>query len=285
MKRIYFFLIIVLSLFSCEDVIEVDAPSEPPRLTVDALIRLDTSVAVTTATIKVGLSSSFFDSNDVADVDQMIIQNLDYEPTSPLDQNFIIFRETEPGVFQGSKNTSFFTSGNLFLNIEYGEERYLASTRFVPSVPIDDLEQGDGTLFTGDETEIKVSFTDNADRDDFYLFDFDFDEYLVTEDEFYQGQTFEFSYFYDDGIEAGRTLEISILGVDEPFYNYMNQLIVQSGGDQGPFQTPAATVRGNIINVTDIDNMEVFDNVGENDNFALGYFAVVQEFKETITIE
>ncbi len=285
MKRIYYFLILTISFFSCEDVIEVDAPSEPQRLTVDAVLRLDTSQAVTTAIIKVGLSSSFFDSNDVAEVDQIIIQNLDYEPSSPLDQNFIIFSETEPGIFQGSKSTSFFTSGTLFLNINYGEERYFASTAFVPSVPIDSLEQGDGTLFTGDETEVVVSFSDTPDRDDFYLFDFDFNEYLVTEDEFYQGQTFEFSYFYDDGIEAGRTLEISILGVDESFYNYMNQLIVQSGGDQGPFQTPAATVRGNIINVTDIDNMEVFDNVEQNDNFALGYFAIVQEFKESITIE
>lgn len=285
MKRIYYFLIVSISFFACEDVIEVDAPSEPPRLTVDAVIRLDTSQAITTAIIKIGLSSSFFESNDVAEVDQLHIQNLDYEGTGPLDQNFIIFTEVEPGIYQGSKNTSFFTSGELFLSIDYNEESYFASTAFVPAVPIDRLEQGDGTLFTGDETEIIVSFSDDPNRDDFYLFDFDFNEYLVTEDEFYQGQTFEFSYFYDDGIEAGRTLEISILGVDEPFYNYMNQLIVQSGGDQGPFQTPAATVRGNIINVTGIDNMEVFDNVERNDNFALGYFAVVQEFKETITIE
>jgi hypothetical protein len=53
----------------------------------------------------------------------------------------------------------------------------------------------------------------------------------------------------------------------------MNQLIVQSGGDQGPFQTPAATVRGNIINTNNLDN------------FALGYFAVCQEYVETIVLE
>ena len=64
----------------------------------------------------------------------------------------------------------------------------------------------------------------------------------------------------------------------------MNQIIVQSGGDQGPFQTPAATVRGNIINVTGIDNDEVVDNVERSDNFALGYFAIVEEYTDSITI-
>jgi len=161
----------------------------------------------------------------------------------------------------------------------------LALTRFVPSVPILGLEQGDQTLFSGNETEVRVAFADNGDRDDFYLVDLDFGEFLVTEDEFYNGQSFLFSYFYDDGIEAGQEINISLLGVDEPFFNYMNQLIVQAGGDQGPFQTPAATVRGNIINVTDIDNINSFDNVENSDNFALGYFAVCETFTQSIVIE
>ena len=80
-------------------------------------------------------------------------------------------------------------------------------------------------------------------------------------------------------------ISISLLGVNESFFNYMNQLIVQSGGDQGPFQTPSATVRGNIINVTDIDNINSFDNVENSDNFALGYFAVCETFTDTIVIE
>ena len=86
-------------------------------------------------------------------------------------------------------------------------------------------------------------------------------------------------------MNTDKTINIGLLGADESFYNYMNQIIVQSGGDQGPFQTPAATVRGNIINITGIDNSDIFDNVGRNDNFALGYFAIVQEYKESIVID
>ena len=183
------------------------------------------------------------------------------------------------------KEHNFFTEGALQLAVEHNGQRYLAQTQYVPSSPILSLEQGDGTLFAGNETEVEISFADNSERIDFYLVDLDFGDYLVTEDEFYNGQNFKFSYFYDEDVEVGKEISISLLGVDEPFYNYMNQLIVQSGGDQGPFQTPSATVRGNMINVTNIDNINSFDNVGDTDNFALGYFAVCQTFTETIIIE
>ncbi|TMM53638.1 DUF4249 family protein [Maribacter algarum] len=285
MKKVFSLVFVILFFTGCEDVIEVDVPQTPPRLAIDALIRLDASKAITTVEIKANLTSSFFGDITPAELTNISIINPDYVPTSPLDSQALPLNELIPGVYQASKSTIFFTEGELQLAIQHDGQRYLALTRFVPSSPIISLEQGDGTLFAGNETEVEVAFTDNPDREDFYLVDLDFGDYLVTEDEFYNGQTFRFSYFYDEGVEPGREINISLLGVDEPFYNYMNQLIVQSGGDQGPFQTPSATVRGNIINITNIDNVNSFDNVEDSDNFALGYFAVCQTFTDTIIIE
>ncbi|TLP81245.1 DUF4249 family protein [Maribacter sp. ACAM166] len=287
MKRILLLLLTLAFFVSCEDVIEIELPTETPRLTVDAIIRIDTTQNFTTASIRIGLSSSFFDENQTTEIEQVMILNPDYVPLGPLDANFILFSETDPGIYEGTKNTGFFTSGELQLYIEVDEEVYYANTRYVSSVPIDSLEQGNETLFSGDEKEVIVTFTDKENRDDFYILDFDFNQYLVTEDEFYQGQAFVFSYFYDIDLQldADSTINISLLGADESFYNYMNQIIVQSGGDQGPFQTPAATVRGNVFNVTGIENIEVLDNVESSDNFALGYFAVVQEYKKSIVLE
>ena len=176
----------------------------------------------------------------------------------------------------------------MILFIQHEGSRYAARTTYVPAVPIEKLDQGDATLFSGEETEIIVAFDDQPNRTDFYLFDFDFNEYLVTEDTFYPGRTFEFSYFYDDDVKEGMTIDVSILGVDRAFYNYMNQIIIQSGGDQGPFQTPSATVRGNILNVTNIEDLSDLDNLAssiDQENFALGYFAVCQTFSKSITIE
>jgi len=285
MQRLLYILSFTLIMVSCEDVVEVDLPQAEPRLMIDALVRLDENEAVTTVTIKANVTSSFFDEVTPADLTSASIINADYVPSGALDLSVIPLLEISPGVYEGSKQTGFFTEGELQLAVEHNGQRYLALTRYVPSTPITSLEQGTGTLFSGDETEVKVAFNDVDERDDFYLLDLDFDEYLVTEDEFYQGQTFEFSYFYDQNIDPGNEVTISLLGVDESFYNYMIQLIVQAGGDQGPFQTPSATVRGNIINVTNIDNVNSFDNVEDPNNFALGYFAVCQTFTDSIVIE
>ena len=55
-------MVILLSLFNigCEDVIEVQVPSEEPRLIIDALVRVDESEPFVTVTVKVGLTSAFF---------------------------------------------------------------------------------------------------------------------------------------------------------------------------------------------------------------------------------
>ena len=53
------------------------------------------------------------------------------------------------------------------------------------------------------------------------------------------------------------------MGISQQYYNYMNILIDNTGSNSGgPFQSPPATVRGNIKNITNPEN------------YALGYFAL-----------
>ncbi|HAI43117.1 MAG TPA: DUF4249 domain-containing protein [Maribacter sp.] len=300
MKRFILIILGFILFISCEDVIEVELPENDTRLVVNGVIRVDENQEFLPIEIAVSESSSFFDENTVASLKSAII----YYGTPNADAPEILegggisnLAEVEPGSGIWVPDPSFdsdqrirvssIEEGDVFqLILETENEQFFATTTYVKSVPIDSLEQGDETLFSGDETEVIVTFTDPGESNDFYLLDLDFGEFLVTEDEFYQGQTFVFSYFYDNelAINTSSVVNISLLGVDEQFYNYMNQIIVQSGGDQGPFQTPAATVRGYIINVTGIDNDEVVDNVERSDNFALGYFAIVEEYTDSITI-
>ncbi|MGJ8735923.1 DUF4249 family protein [Zobellia laminariae] len=285
MKKLIYILCMLPIFTACEDVIEVEVPTDKARLTVDALMRIDTTQPSTNyyAEVKVSVSSNFFETIEPAILEQISITNLASQENIPLFETFI-----GSGVYQSETTVDFMTSGELILFIQHEGSRYAARTTYVPAVPIKKLEQGDATLFSGEETEIIVAFDDQPNQTDFYLFDFDFNEYLVTEDTFYPGSTFEFSYFYDDDVKEDMTIDISILGVDRAFYNYMNQIIVQSGGDQGPFQTPSATVRGNILNVTNIEDLSDLDNLAssiDQENFALGYFAVCQTFTKSITIE
>ncbi|MEM9144066.1 MAG: DUF4249 family protein [Bacteroidota bacterium] len=297
MKTFGFLLLMIPFFLGCEDVVDVDLPPVDERLFVDAFFRIDASAAFTRISLRAGVTSSFFEEIPPAELENVLVVNLDQLDDMGNPQ-FIPLVENVPGLYVAQGRTSFFTFGRLVLFLSHEGQDYAATTTYVPAVPIESLVQGDQTLFSGDETEIVISFFDNPDRQDFYLFDFDFNEYLVSEDLFYSGQRFEFSYFYDEEVSAGQEIDVSLLGVNIGFYNYMNQLIVQSGGDQGPFQTPSATVRGNIINVTGVDineidfddlasleDIESFDSENARERFPLGYFAVSQEFTASIVIE
>ncbi|MEL6811000.1 MAG: DUF4249 family protein [Bacteroidota bacterium] len=275
----------ILFLFtSCEDVIEIDVPDSRPRLIIDAIVRVDEEEAFTEVKVIVKETNSFFEELPPATLEQITLLNVD-NPSTGGGGETPVLDEIGPGVYSKFFSTQELMEDTHLLQIRYQGELFLAQTKFVPAVPIDNVTQGDGTIFDEDDTEVIVTFTDLGGRDDYYLFDFGFGNFLTTSDEFYQGQTFQFSYFYDEEIAPGDELVVSILGVDEPFFSYMDKVIDQSEGDFGPFETPSVTVRGNFINATNIDNNGTFDNTGDVDNFALGYFAIVQEFKSSIIIE
>jgi len=284
MKRLLFILP-VLSLIwsSCQEVITVELPNQEPKLIVDALIRIDTSVSSTLVSVAIRQTSDFFGEISPVSVDQITMSNLD-NPGNNTDQ---VLDETEPGsgIYQQFFSTEELARDRWFLQINYQGEFYVAESLMQYSVPIDQLTIGDGSLFTEESTELLVRYTDIADREDYYLFDYGNDDFFASEDLFYDGQQFEFSYFYEEQFDPGDTLTVSIMGIDRDFFNYMNLLREQNEGGFGPFATPAVSVRGNLINATDIDNNNNYNNVNDPDNFALGYFAIVQEYQESIIVE
>ncbi|WP_378172852.1 DUF4249 family protein [Aquimarina sp. SS2-1] len=271
MKKLLYTIIGLIICTSCEDVIDVDVPNGEPRLVIDASfeIYLDEDPIDALGGVRLTLSAPFFDDAvpTVSDA-TVFVTNLS-------DNSIINFEESqEPGLFI-PENTNIIPEFNIDyeLTVIYEGETYKATTQLIPTVAIDNVEQGDGTLFEGDETEVIIFFTDDGTRDDFYLFDFDFNLYLPSEDRFYQGEAFNFSYFYEDMV-GGEEVTIKILGIDERYYNYSNLLIEQSEQDGGnPFQTPPAQIRGNIINTTNPDN------------FALGYFNLSEASRFQFTIQ
>lgn len=268
---------------SCEEIIEVDVPSEEPRLIIDALIKVDFSEPFINLKVKVGLTSPYFDKVPVTNLKQISIMNVN-KPHSFFDPNYAILLETEPGIYEKSVSNTFFDGGDgeFLLAIDHGDEIYLAKTYFMPVNHLQRLEQVENS---GGNTGLSVTFKDEEYQEDFYLFDFDFGNLTTLSDIFFRNERYTFTYHYDELFDPGTEVEVSIMGIDRSFYNYMNVLLEQNSNEFDLFSTPVATVRGNIINATDIDNNENYDNVALSDNFALGYFAVVQTSTRTITIE
>ena len=113
LKKLFLLLALTSLCFSCEDVIEIDTPTTPPRLTIDALVRVDTNNPTTKISVKAGITSSFFTDVEPTSLDQIVLLNPDYIPTSALDVPAINLTEVAPGIYEGEKNTKFFTEGEL----------------------------------------------------------------------------------------------------------------------------------------------------------------------------
>ena len=275
----------------------MDLPETEPRLIVDGLIRVDKSQEFIDVRIRMRETSNFFEDNPPTQVESAVIT---YGVPNEFGE-FVNFASSSlaeeapgTGVYVPDSNfssdqrirTESAKPGTIFvLQISHQDKFYYARTEYAPTVPIDNLQQGDDTLFNEDETEVIVTFTDPFGQNNYYVFDFGFGNFQAVEDQFFQGQQFEFSYFYDDNLGTGQDINVSILGANQDFYNYMDLLVEQTMEDGGVFETPVATVRGNVLDITGQDDIDIFDNVEPPNDYALGYFAVVQEFTRGLTIE
>ncbi len=291
----------ILAQFSCEDVIDVEVPTETPRLVVNAIFRVDETQEFVPVELRVTESSNFFEENTITQLDDnALIFYGRPDPSAPELFEGEVFTsslaEVEPGTgiyvpdptFDADQRirTASIEPGFAFqLIMTHKGRRYFASTIYTPTVPIQNAEQGDVMLFDDEETEVIITFTDVVDREDYYVFDFGFGNFLAVEDQFFDGQQFEFSYFYDQLFDPGTELNIDILGATPEFYNYIDLIIEQTQDTGGVFETPTAIVRGNVFDVTGLDNQDIVDNVERSNDFALGYFAIVQQFSSTVVVE
>ena len=270
MKKFIYILTTLLLVCSCQEVIEIEIPSGEPRLVIDASFEYYLNEVPTNSEggIRLSLSAPFFDDGVTA------VNNATVFMTNLSDNSVVNYTPTGDNGFYEPDMPSFIPEFDTIyeLTVVYNNETYIATTELISTVPINNVEQREGTLFEGDETEIAIFFTDEASREDYYLFDFDFNLYLPSEDRFYQGEEFNFSYFYESDI-VGQQLTIKILGIDKRYFNYTSILIEQS--DQGggnPFQTPPVVIKGNIVNITNPDN------------YPLGYFNLSEANRFQITI-
>ncbi|GGG47156.1 hypothetical protein GCM10011414_16040 [Croceivirga lutea] len=298
MKKLVVYCCFCLLFFSCEDVIEVEIPEKEIRLIVDGIIKVDSSSEFVPVEIKVSESSEFFGENTPTQVENAVIFYGNQDPRTPelsqLSASNLAEKEPGSGIYVPDPNfssdqrirTSFLQPGMLFvLSLEYKGRAYAAQFNYRTSVPIDEFSQGSETLFDEDEVELEITITDGPQFDEYYVLDFGEGEFLTLSDEFFNGQEFSFSYFLDQDKEAGDQVAINITGADLEYYNFTNLIIEQTDSNGGVFQTPATTVRGNVFDVTGLDNIIITDNVERPNEFALGYFAVVQQFKDSLIVE
>jgi len=270
MKKIKLLPILLLLIFSnCEKVIEVDVPSIEPKLIIDASFEVlfDETPVTANTIVKLRMSADYFDDLIPTVTDATVfITNLtnntivnfsdanadgDYEPTTA----FIPADDTQ-----------------YELTVIHNNETYKGKATKVKSSKFISVEQGDETLFSGKETQVKVSFQDDFSVENYYLFDFTNNSFLSIEDRFFNGTDYNFSFFYqEDEIELPTTVNIKMSGITKEYFTYFRILINQSGQNSGgPFQSVPSSLLGNMINTTNEANFPLgYFHISETDTYSL----------------
>jgi hypothetical protein len=260
MKKLVYIFILITLFTSCEEVIDLNVPSESPRLVIDASINWFKGTSGNEQQIKLTLTAPYFE-NLVPPANGAQIQIHDSH------NNVYIFNED--GVTGIYKNTTFSPVLNetYYLSITYDGETYTGSETLKSVASINYVEQNDNGGFSGNETELKAFYTDPIDEENYYFFEFISDipvipSLEVYKDEFTNGNEI-FGFYTEEDLTTGDQVIIRNYGISKQFYTYMFILLQQNSQEGGgPFETQPATVRGNCINQTNPKN------------YPLGYFRV-----------
>jgi hypothetical protein len=274
MNKINTFLIVIfasLFLISCEDVIQVDLKEAPAKLVVEASINWFKNTAGQNQKITLSTTTSYYSSEIPA------VSGATVFIKNSTNDTFTFIESSQNGNYICTnfipKLDEIYT-----LTIIYNGNTYVSSEQLKSVAPISEIIQNNQGGFTGNDIEIKTYYTDPANETNYYLYKYVYSSqitknYYTDEDTFFQGNKF-FSISQSSKLAPGDKIMVTHYGISKLYYNYMNVLVSIAGGSGGsPFQSPPATVRGNIINTTN------------SDDYPLGYFSLSEADNREYTIE
>ena len=271
MKKFISIILILISLTSCEDVVDLNLNTSEPRLVIDASINWLKGTSGNEQKIKLTLTAPYFNTTvPAANGAQILVTDSD-------NNTFNFVEESNTGIY---KNNNFIPEINktYTLQINYEGETYTATETLKSVVPIDYVEQINDGGFSGNETELKAYYTDPAYEENYYFFEFksnviEIPSLEVYKDEFTNGNQI-FGFYSEEDLNPGDQVIIRNYGISQRFYDFMFLLLQQNSTDSGgPFETQPATIRGNIINQTN------------SENFPLGYFRLSEVDELIYTVE
>nr|WP_322626235.1 DUF4249 domain-containing protein [uncultured Flavobacterium sp.] len=270
-KILYIFTLLSLLLTSCEDVVDVDLTTAEPKLVVDASLDWAKGSDGNLQVIKLSTTSSYYTETvppalgAVVSVSDGLGQLFTF--TDVANNGQYICTDFAPVIGQ-----------TYTLTIVYEGETYKAVETLLKTPDIVNITQKSDGGFMGDQIEVRFYFQDNPDEQNNYLARIDapflaYPDYSTTDDEFTNGNMM-YGIISDEDLDVGQVVGIKLHSISKRYKNYMDKLIEVAGGSgAGPFSTPPATVRGNVVNQTN------------QSNYPLGYFRVTQVDNYQYTVQ
>ncbi|MXN92376.1 DUF4249 family protein [Flavobacterium sp. Sd200] len=255
-------LIIGSSMISCEDVITVDLDTAAPRLVIDASIDWVKGTPGNEQKIVLSTTTGYYSP------DFPTVSGANITVTNSAGNVFTFTETPETGEYICTNFIPVVGETYQMVIILNGET-YTATETLTATPNIEEtIEQDNEGGMGGDEIEITFYYQDDPAATNYYLFNISsprsaFPELSIEDDENSQGNMTPEYYSHED-LKPGDLVNIRLYGISERYYQYMNKLIIASGGDTGPWPPTPSVVRGNIVNQSNFNN------------FAFGYFRLAE---------
>ena len=261
----------ILTIISCEKVIDVDLETAPEKIVIDAAIQWKKGTTGNEQKIKLTTTAPYF--NTTVPVFSGAIVTI----TNNTNNAIFTFTET-PNTGNYLCNNFVPIIGNSYtLKVLANNQLYVATDRLLATPIITDVEQKTVSGFNEDIIQIKYFYQDNGLENNYYLLtvkqnNLIVPEFGVTDDKFFQGNQM-FGFYNEENLKPTDILDLSVQGISESYFNYMSKLISISNSGGNPFSTPPATLRGNLKNET------------IPKNFPLGYFSLGEVDTKNYTVQ
>ncbi|MGH1366451.1 MAG: DUF4249 domain-containing protein [Calditrichia bacterium] len=284
--RTYFKYICIFALggafFSCETIVDLDLPQNQQRLVVEGRIEKILGENSGYQQIRLSLTEDFFNDQLPPAASNAMVSVIDENGRSwEFSES-----ETEPGLY---------TTDSLFAEIEiqytlsilYNGETYEGRETLHAVPPIDSIYQVfvEENEFEDEGIRARINYRDPINAENFYLWEQYADGQLqllpdpgnkfnlIASDEFYDGQQIVGYEPNEEAVlEPGQTVQIKQIAISKQTYDYYYIIFEQTASGE-LFDPPPATIRGNVVNITN------------SENYALGYFSAAEVSSQSLTIE
>ena len=257
------FILIILLLFGCEKVIDVDLNEANPEVVIEANLSNSTNLAE----VKLTKTGSYFGDTPIEKItDAAVIIENEFGSRFVLD-------EVEAGLYRADE--IFFQEEITYqLFIDVDGEKFESSSKLNSAVLIDSLTYyfDDGFAFLNAGYVVKIYFVDPPEINNYYRI-------KIFENDTLKNNT-EDLVIFDDRLIDGHSLEIILRGIIfEPDDTVSIQLISLDEGAYEYFHTFQELIN---VNAGSAAPANPTSNIS---NGALGYFSAWSAHKKTVIIE
>jgi Domain of unknown function (DUF4249) len=271
MKKIFYIIITSFLVFSCTEVVDIPLDTDSPRLVIEASINWQKGTDGKNQKIKLTTTTNFYTNTIPVVSDAIVIVK------NSANTQFDFIETPNTGIYVCNNFVPVLNETYTLTIVSKGKT-YNATEILKPVAPITTITQETIQGFGGEVVTIKTNYLDPAETEDFYLFNYKIKDgkkpdFYVSDDKFYNGNEF-FSNVFDDELKATNQITVTHTGISKEYYEYLNILLNLAGNQGGgPFQAPPVTVRGNILNTTNLED------------FPFGFFSLSESDTRNYTVE